>query len=146
MKHDGGFTLLEVIAVLVVIGIIVAVAISRISFSGNELYVERDLLKTNLRYVQLRALTNNSDTNTTWGISFSGSSYTLFTNGTATNVYFPADQSVTHTMQGGVTVTAPASVTYDYWGSPVGSNTAVTLGQSGKTESFTITGNTGHIQ
>lgn len=140
-----GFTLVEIIAVLIIFGILAAVAVSRISFPGNELYVERDLLKSNLRYAQLRALTNNAAAASTWGISLGGNSYTLLKDGIASITSFPGEHSATHNMKGGVTITAPTNVTYDYWGSPGGSSIIVTLQQGTKTVDITIIGNTGYI-
>ena len=148
MARKRGFTLIEVIAVLIVLGIIAAVALSRLTMSGTELYTERDILQSNLRFAQFKALTNNNNAATTWGISFAGNSYTLsLTNGSTdtTNTNFPSDSSATHTLSGGVTVTAPASVTYDFWGSPGAANIPVTLAQGGVTISFNITGTTGFI-
>ena len=150
-KNSPGFTMIEVIAVLVVLGIIAAIAVSRLTASGNELYTERDILQSNLRFAQFKALTNNEDPTTTWGISFAGNSYTLsLTNGSpdTTNTNFPSDNSATHTLSGGVTVTAPATgsaVTYDYWGNPGAADITVTLSQGGQTTSFTITRTTGFI-
>lgn len=148
IKNSKGFTLLEVIAVLVVLGIIAAVAVNPLTLSGNELYTERDILQSNLRYAQFRALTDNAAATTTWGISFAGGTYTLQTNGAASTISFPSDSSPTHTLSGGVTVTAPASgasITYDFWGSPGTNDITVTLSQGGKTTSFTITHTTGFI-
>lgn len=139
--------MMEVIAVLVVLGIIAAVAVSRTA-SENELYTERDILESNLRFAQFKALTNNEDPTTTWGISFAGNSYTLsLTNGNpgTTNTNFPSDNSATHNLSGGVTVTAPAGVTYDFWGSPGAADITVTLAQGGQTTSFVITRTTGFI-
>ena len=145
-KNELGFTILEVAAVLVVLGILVAVAVSRITATGNELYTERDLLKSNLRFAQFKALSNNTDSTTTWGISFSGGSYKLQNNGADTTVYFPSDNSATHTLSGNVMVSVPASVTYNYWGSPGTADITVTLNQGGQTASFTIIRTTGFIQ
>jgi len=146
VKNNHGFTILEIAAVLVVIGILIAVAVSRITATGNELYTERDLLKSNLRFVQFRALSNNTDAATTWGISFSGGSYKLQKNGADTTVYFPSDNDATHTLTGNVTVSIPSSVTYNYWGSPGTADITVTLNQGTQTTSFTITRSTGFIQ
>ena len=147
-KNSRGMTMLEVIAVLVVLGIVSAVAVNRLTPSGNELYTERDILKSNLRFAQFKALSNNDDASTTWGISFASGTYTLQRNGAASTIYFPSDNSATHTLSGGVTVTVtpPPSVTYDFWGSPGTADISVTLSQSGQAPIiFNITGTTGFI-
>lgn len=140
-----GFTLIELIAVLIVIGIISAIAASRMTSSGTELYTELDTLKSNLRFAQIKALTNNDDTTTTWGISFTGTSYTLNRNGANASIKFPADGSNTHNLSSGVTITSPAAVTYNFWGSP-GADITVTLNEGSSSVSFTIVNNTGFIQ
>jgi prepilin-type N-terminal cleavage/methylation domain-containing protein len=143
--NDRGFTMIEIIAVLVIMGILAAVAFSRISLKGNELYTEADLLKANLRFAQWRAMTVNDNTSTTWGLGFSGNSYTLLKDGATTTLSLPSDDSGTHALSAGVTVSGPTVVTYDYWGSPGTSNIAVTLTKAGESTSFTISGTTGYI-
>lgn len=147
-KNSRGFTLIEVIAALVVLGIIAAVAVSRLTMSGTELFTETDILRSNLRFAQFKALSNNDAATTTWGISFTGGTYTLQRNGATAAISFPSGGSATHTLSPGVTLTAPvppASVTYDFWGSPGTADITVTLAQGGKTTSFTITRTTGFI-
>ncbi len=79
-----GFTLLEIIAMLVVLGILTAVAVSRINNFDAEVVTGADTLKAHLRYAQTMAMNSNpnapSDA-TVWGINCSGSTYWLF-NGT----------------------------------------------------------------
>ncbi|MGA2527188.1 MAG: type II secretion system protein [Smithellaceae bacterium] len=147
-KNSRGMTLLEIIAVLVVVGIVSAIAVSRLTLAGTQLYTERDILQSNLRFAQFRALTDNAATTTTWGISFAGGTYTLQTNGAAATIFFPSDGSATHTLSAGVTITAPASgssVTYNFWGNPGAANIPVTLSQGGQIITFTITGTTGFM-
>lgn len=141
-----GFTIMEVMAILIILGIIAAVAICRISFSGNELFTERDLLKANLRFAQVKALTNNDDTATTWGIGFTNTSYTLLRNDAPANVSFPFSTSSSHTVSSGITLTVPANVTYNLWGSPGAANITITLTEGETKASFRITGNTGYMQ
>lgn len=52
----SGFTVLEVIAVLVILGIVSAVAISRVSGLGVSLYTDADRLAADLRYAQSLAM------------------------------------------------------------------------------------------
>lgn len=78
-KTQDGFTILEIIAVLVILGILVTVAVSR---SGNytaQVYTGADVLKNHLRYAQTMAMNYNPNAGETiWGIKSDGTSYWLF--------------------------------------------------------------------
>lgn len=64
--NNEGFTLLEAIAVLILIGIISAVAAISMMKTSSSLAGYTALLKTHLRYAQTLAM--NSDTGNIWGI------------------------------------------------------------------------------
>ena len=68
LKKNFGFTILEVVAVLVILGIISALAVSTISINIDDTKRDEELnvLKAHLRYAQARAI--NSDSK--WGIKF----------------------------------------------------------------------------
>ncbi len=151
IKNGRGFTMLEVLIVLIVLGVIIAVTVNRVSTSGNELITETDLLKSNLRFAQLKALTNNNDDDTRWRINFSGTSYTLVkllkdgSTDASANTNFPSDNSPTHQLTAGVTVTSPTSVTYNFRGEPGTTDITVQLKQGNNSAGFTITRTTGFI-
>jgi MSHA pilin protein MshC len=148
---NRGFTLIEVIAVLIILGIIAAVVVSRGMSSQNDLITQADIVKTHLRFAQLKALADDSTSTSTWGIAFSGTSYTLYNNGVAASINLPGDNGNSHTFPSGVTV-ADTTVTFNSWGSPADSsgtpltgNTTVTLSQGGVTTTINIANNTGYI-
>jgi prepilin-type N-terminal cleavage/methylation domain-containing protein len=88
-KKEDGFTLIEIIAVLIVMGILAAVAVSRSLNYDVEVRSGADTLKMHLRYAQTLAM--NSNTNV-WGISKGGSSYWLFQGTNTSNYwYIPED-------------------------------------------------------
>lgn len=135
-----GFTLVEVIAVLVVLSIIVAVAVSRISIRGD-LTSQTDIVKSHLRFVQLKAL---ADDTATWGISFSGSAYTLLYNSASSTLNLPGEDSNSHAFPAGVT-TASQAINFDAWGNPSGGAATITLSGEGSSKTITINGSTGYI-
>ncbi len=93
---NKGFTMIEIIAVLVIIGIIAAVAFSRAVNYDTEVYTSADALKSHLRYAQTMAM-NYSYTATApgvWGISGTTNSYWLF-EGTSTAIVRPLPEDDT---------------------------------------------------
>ncbi|MCX5831476.1 MAG: prepilin-type N-terminal cleavage/methylation domain-containing protein [Deltaproteobacteria bacterium] len=146
-SDNKGFTLIEIIAVLIILGIMAAVAVSRMGSNSSDLIPQTDILKTHLRFAQLKALSD--DTSTSWGIVFTtNSSYTL-TNivptGTAATINLPSEDSPTHTFASGVTCTT-TTVAFDSWGSPGTTNVTITLTQGGASKSFRVYANTGYIE
>ena len=80
-KKEKGFTLIEIIAILVVIGIVAAIAITRYTNFNAQVISGTDTLKTHLRYAQTSAMNfNPAGTNSPipWGISGNSTSYWLF--------------------------------------------------------------------
>lgn len=75
-KRNSGFTILEVVTVLAILGIISALAVSTISINIDDTKRDEQLniLKGHLRYAQARAMNSDSE----WGIKFDNSKYWLF--------------------------------------------------------------------
>ena len=101
----SGFTMIEVVAVLVLIGIISAVTVSTLPKVGESEFSERLLLKSNLRYARQRSM----DTEDNWSVSFGGNTYTLLRDGSPSGV-FPALDAGTHTSA--APFAAPASIEF----------------------------------
>jgi MSHA pilin protein MshC len=145
-----GFTLIEIIATLLMLMIIAAVAISRVSGTDEaKLQAEVDTLKGHLRYAQYLAMNDVSPVR--WGIQISGQSYTLIKNSTGDGAAFtspyslPGESSATHSM-------TPLSATvinvlFDEWGAPYNAATKMAANTtiSVSTQSITITPETGFI-
>lgn len=144
--YNRGFTMIEVVAILIVIGIIAAVAVSRVISTQQDLISEADIVKTHLRFAQLKAL---QDDTAPWGIAFAGSSYTLYNNGTpSATVKLPGEGSNIHTFTTSpvaITVTNPSTINFDPWGSPGTVNVSLTLSDGTASKTITVTSNTGYI-
>lgn len=96
-KKKDGFTLLEIIAVLIVMGILAVVAVSRSLNYDAEVYSGADTLKMHLRYAQTLAMNSNPNAgvSTVWGISCNGANaYWLFqgTDPAANFIRLPDDE------------------------------------------------------
>lgn len=139
MPKRKGFTLIEVIAVLVVVAIIAAVVVSRgMSTDAVNLQAEVDTLKSHLRYAQYLAM--NDIPPNQWGINVGGSSYTLvkFDGGAQSSPYrLPNESAATHDFS--PFSASAVTILFDEWGNP--DNTSITLGG----QTITITANTGFI-
>jgi MSHA pilin protein MshC len=160
-RKQTGFTVIEIIAVLLLISIIAVVTISR--FTSTAYYKaasEAEIIKANIRYAQFRAMSDADTTygvnNATWGISLSGNSYTLQHNGAPATTNFPGESSPTHNFPGGVSITAGAgtTITYNVWGipvdpsgTPITNNVTIIISETNGTspQTITVTQNTGFI-
>lgn len=143
-----GFTMVELIAVLVLLGIVGVVVASRITMPDTALRVETEKFKTHLRFCQFKALSDiDGQTVISWGMSFpGGNSYTLTRNGSQAPINLPNESSPTRTLDGGVTFTGvPNPIEFDGWGSPGTANITISLTKSGQSQSVVISRNTGYI-
>jgi prepilin-type N-terminal cleavage/methylation domain-containing protein len=156
-SKNQGFTMIEIVVVLVVLFIVSAVVVSRYTTSGvNELMAETDALKSSLRYAQIQSL-NNDTINPGWGIHFpNDTSYILYKNGAPAGVMIPVKDpdpvkdpppNNTHALQGNVRITSGVGTTvaFDRWGSPGAATISITLQRGAENSTITITRNTGFI-
>ena len=140
-----GFTILEIVAVLLIVGIVSAVVLSRItSTNQTDLISQLEVVKSHLRYAQSRAM--NSDT--VWGIHFaSATTYYLFQGAGSTvpvKLLGEENATVSLTAKGSnLTITPPEGgrVAFDGFGSP--GTTDIVIATSGG--GITVTANTGFI-
>ncbi len=77
LNDNEGFTLFEVIAVLIIVGILSTVVANRISSTNPDLYTIESAFKTHIRYAQSKAMLNDDSV---WGIRIEPASneYWLF--------------------------------------------------------------------
>jgi prepilin-type N-terminal cleavage/methylation domain-containing protein len=104
--NKSGFTMVEVIAVLVVLSIVSASAIGLYQRMGESEFTERLLLKSNLRYARQQAMNSTNR----WSIAFAGGSYTLLKDG-ASGHRFPSLESGTHSP--GISFSGPAQIEFE---------------------------------
>lgn len=128
-SHNAGFTLIEVVAVLIILAIVSAVAISRVGSDRSSLRSELNNLKAALRYAQQMAIA--SDSTITFGITVTANGYSIVrTGGSGNQPRLPGEESSSHSFN---LVTATAGTfNFNEWGGlATGSATATTLTQSG---------------
>jgi MSHA pilin protein MshC len=142
-----GFTLIEIVAVLVVISILVAVAASRVGTITDtaDNTSAASTLRSHLRYAQIRAL----NTQGVWGVNCSGSSYSLYRwdGAAAITTAFPGEENNTVAFPNGISINS--TISFDDWGRPhnnqaaTGNSVSVNLSVGGET--ITVTQETGYI-
>ena len=156
--RPSGFTLLELVAVLAVLGVLALVAANRFS-NTLDARVEADALRMALRYAQSRAMADVY----TWGLSFTSGGYTLVGNTPHVTAILPGQDGAVRNMPDGVSLSwnlaAGNTVYFDWRGQPVVSaiatigNTAapanvtqtITFRQGGQNTVVTITPYTGFV-
>lgn len=155
IKNNSGFTAIEIITVMIVMGIISAFVIGRAMDDKPELIAQKEVLKVHLRYAQSRAMNSNDN----YGIisNATGSNYSLFRyNGGSgvVNVSFPGEGPNIDLSVLGLSMNADIIVSFDSRGIPYMDNSGtlqagdrtLTLSAGSDNETITITQNTGFIQ
>lgn len=150
--QNRGFTLIEVMSALIIIGIVSAVAISRFGTSDAELTAGGEVVKSHLRYAQLRAMNSES----VWGICCDGTDYWLFMNGdTSQSRVLPGeDADPVHLADKQISM-GSFIISFDAWGRPyyndapaagTTAGTTIVVSSSGTSSlSISVTPETGFI-
>ncbi|WDP90809.1 MAG: type II secretion system protein [Desulfobacter sp.] len=155
LKNQNGFTIVEIVAVLIILGIITAVAVSRVSFNSPDLAAQAEAIKAHVRYAQTRAMATDLDTaNTpTWGIqtNAAGTAYWLYDRNN-NRVLLPGAEATTITLASlGLTSMTPFNISFNDWGEPFRNNAIlaadlpISINDGSDSEQFTITARTGFI-
>ena len=151
--NNRGFTMIEIVVVLIVMAIMAAVIMYKYTSVDADVSSETEILKSSLRFAQIKGLDNAVD-NDTWGISFTsgGASYSLvYTKGgvQTSPINLPGEYTLSsaHTLPSGMTITGSA-VNFDKWGkNPDGNDINIVLNQGGSAvTTIKVTKYTGHIQ
>jgi len=160
IKSNSGFTIIEIITVLIVMGIITAFAVGRVADNKPELIAQKEVLKVHLRYAQSRAMNSTLD----YGIqsdNTGGGTYWLFSyNGTTSVIVnFPGEQSNNIDLSAlGLSMDNDIIVCFNSKGVPYtdydtnnpgnlqSEDRTLTLSSGSDSETIIITKNTGFIQ
>jgi MSHA pilin protein MshC len=149
-KSNQGFTLIEVVAVLIILGILGVVVVSRMSSTSTYgVKSQAEVLKSHIRYAQTMAM----GTGTIWGIDVDDSKrYYLFKGTTANMVILPGADSNPVILKANEPSLSTGTVRFNGKGSPVNADgiliddyTIFKVSMGGEEEEIKITRNTGFI-
>ncbi len=65
MKNNHGFTMVEIISVLVILGILSGIMVNRMNLGNADIYSIESIFKTHIRYAQSKSMQSNA---TVWGV------------------------------------------------------------------------------
>jgi MSHA pilin protein MshC len=141
-SRSTGFTLIEVVFVLILLGILAAVAVGRQTDTNAELVSQTDVIKSHLRYAQSRAMAMEE----VWGVNSTGSSYYLYS-ARSGKVHFPGENSTDIILADkGIASMTSGSFAFDETGRPLNENdTIILVALNGKNATITIIPFTGYI-
>ena len=146
-QRRRGFTIIEIVGVLVLLSIIAVAAVSILPASNVSLAGEANRLSSHLRYAQIRAQADIYQ----WRLVFIDDTtyeigYVEIPGEGFKRQIVPGEGAgaLQGTMTDGVTATAPTPIQFDSWGRPVG-GTTVTLTQGTQSRDITIRAGTGLI-
>jgi prepilin-type N-terminal cleavage/methylation domain-containing protein len=151
IRNNHGFTWIELIVVMVIMGIMSAFVAVGFMGSDTELATQTEIIKTHLRYAQSRSMNSN----TAWYIQFSSNAYSLYKSGDAVPKLLPGGDSPTVTLPSGMNITS-GTVSFDDWGKPCidtaepptaqATDRTITVSDGSGSRDIIITKNTGFIQ
>lgn len=137
-----GFSLIELLATLILLGVFVAVIVPGITGIGAGSAAEAERLRTHLRYAQSLALANNT---ASWSVQINADSYGLLRNGASAPFSWPGETGSVRILGDGVQITGGTGIlAFDELGAPDETRT-VTLSAGGRSESVMVIGFTGMI-
>ena len=156
INAEQGFTILEIVVVIIIISILSAIVVSQVNTGNSELVAFTDTLKAHLRYAQTRSM--NSDT--VWSIRFlNNSSYALYKAGNTNPYLLPGQDQPIVSYPTGIILNDGHDqsnlISFDSWGRPCLDISAVlqqqtsriiTVSSSTGSSTIPIIKNTGFIQ
>ncbi|MDY6825118.1 MAG: type II secretion system protein [Thermodesulfobacteriota bacterium] len=140
-SYHAGFTLIEVIAALLILGILAAVVV--VSSMNTETTASESAMlakvKNHLRYARNRSMSSQDQ----WGVVISGDGYELerLPWDTDESLFFPGEELESVEIEGDLALSG--RVFFDEWGRPIDENgDSISFSSSG----ITINQTTGYIQ
>lgn len=134
---EAGFSLIEIISVILLLGIIAAVVAPKFDTSGINADTTADSIKADLKFVQELAMSRNPQTAGAIGITFTqgASSYTITDPGSS-GIF-----TQTRTLPQGITITsATTTLSFDKYGEPeiATASVSIQISVGGQTKTISV--------
>lgn len=141
-KIRAGFTVLEVLAALVILGVLAFFVSGRLGNIGADVVAEQAIMRSHLRFAQALAIANNT---AQWSVFLDAGSYTLRRDGQPAPINLPDESSPTRLLDPGVTVVSGGGeVSFNQYGAPA-QDVTITLSDGNVNRNVRILGFTGLI-
>jgi len=141
-KETAGFTLIEVIAALLLLSVVAALVVPRMLETSAGVIAEADRMRANLRYAQSLAMAANT---ADWAVRIDSGSYQLLRNGEPSPIGWADGSGSVRVMSSGVQVSGgTGTLALDTMGAPSSTYT-IQLTDGARLETVTVTGFTGLI-
>lgn len=146
-----GFTLIEVITVLLIIGIMSAVVLSRGNTLNSDLNARAGEVRSQLRYLQLMAMKNGA---TYLALTCDGTNYWAYNSADASkHLPLPGESAATVSLADKKMQMSSFTISFDAFGIPYSgspqvkltSNAAITITVGGQNATLTVTPETGFV-
>jgi prepilin-type N-terminal cleavage/methylation domain-containing protein len=149
-ESSRGFTLIEVLAVLVVLAVLATAVLVSQNRSNAAVISEAEQLAAHLRYTQIRALADVDP----WSLTFTGGNSYRISRINGSPVRIPGEAGISRSLPEDISLAFPsAEIRFDPWGRPVSTanvplptNISLTLTDGTNQMTVTIAAGTGLIR
>ena len=143
-NRQSGFTFIELILIIVIMGALSAVAVSKFSRDAFDVAAASGELVQAIRYAQEKSMSNSGATN--YQVAISGSGYTVSQGGAS--IPNPADGSAAYTKTwADITLGTTATIIFDAYGNPgIGAPMTITVSKGSDSDTVTVENVTGFVR